>query len=192
MHAVMLDAATLGPEDLDFSPLEKVVDSLTCYQHTQANEIVVRLAQTQIAIVNKVVIDPSVLSQLPHIKHIVVLATGVNNIDLDAAAQVGISVQNCRAYGVDAVAQHCLMLMLTLSTRMLNYRRAISNGDWSRSKQFCMLDYPIESLAGKTLGIVGHGDLGQAVTQLARAFGMSILIAARPGQKAANGRLTLA
>jgi glycerate dehydrogenase len=121
-----------------------------------------------------------------------VLATGVNNIDLEAAKKLGISVQNCRAYGVDSVAQHCLMLMLTLSTKMLNYRRAINNGDWSRSGQFCLLDYPIESLAGKTLGIVGYGDLGKGVAHLARAFGMTILIASRQGQKPTHDRVTLA
>lgn len=192
MHGVLLDAATLGPEDLDLSPLEQVVGSLDCHQHTKPSQVVERLAQAQIAIVNKVTLDASMLTQLPHVKHIIVLATGVNNIDLEAAAQLGISVQNCRAYGVDAVAQHCLMMMLSLSTKMLSYRRAISNGDWSRSQQFCMLDYPIESLVGKTLGIVGYGDLGRGVANLARAFGMNILVAARQGQEVSDGRVSLA
>ncbi|MFT7177912.1 MAG: glycerate dehydrogenase [Oceanospirillaceae bacterium] len=192
MRAVLLDAATLGPEDLDFSHLQAAVGSLRCYPLTHAHEIVERLAGAQIALVNKVILDATCLSQLPQLKHIIVLATGVNNIDIEAAKKLGISVQNCRAYGVDSVAQHCLMLMLTLSTKMLNYRRAINNGDWSRSGQFCMLDFPIESLAGKTLGIVGYGDLGKGVANLARAFGMTILIAARQGQHPANGRIPLA
>jgi glycerate dehydrogenase len=192
MRAVLLDVATLGPENLDFSHLQAAVGSLSCYPLTHSHEIVERLAGAQIALVNKVTLDAKCLSKLPQLKHIIVLATGVNNIDIEAAKKLGISVQNCRAYGVDAVAQHCLMLMLTLSTKMLNYRRAINNGDWSRSEQFCMLDFPIESLAGKTLGIVGYGDLGKGVANLARAFGMTILIAARQGQHPANGRIPLA
>ena len=191
MQAVMLDAATLGPEDLDFNHLQAAVDGLRCYQHTQPDEVVERLANAHIALVNKVVLDAARLSQLPQLKHIIVLATGVNNIDLQAASKLGISVQNCRAYGVDSVAQHCLMMMLSLSTKMLNYRSAINNGDWSRSAQFCMLDYPIESLAGKTLGIVGYGDLGKGVANLAGAFGMTILIAARQGQEPSHGRMAL-
>jgi len=191
MDAVLLDGATLGPEDLDFSHLRAAVDSLRCYQHTQPYDVVERLADAHIALVNKVVLDATHLSQLPKLKHIIVLATGVNNIDVKAATKLGISVQNCRAYGVDSVAQHCLMMMLSLSTRMLSYRRSINNGDWSSSAQFCMLDYPVESLAGKTLGIVGYGDLGKGVANLARAFGMTILIAARQGQEPRNGRIPL-
>jgi len=182
MDAVILDAGTLGSDDLDFSSLRVTVDSLVCYPQTQASDVLRRLAGVDIVLVNKVVLDASILSQLPQLKHIIVLATGVNNIDLKAAKRLGISVQNCRAYGVESVAQHCLMLMLSLSTRMLSYRRAINSGDWSKSPQFCMLDYPVESLAGKTLGIVGYGDLGKGVADLALAFGMTILIAQRQGQ----------
>ena len=191
MDAVLLDGATLGPEDLDFGPLRATVGSLRCYQHTQPYDVVERLGDAHIVLVNKVVLDATHLSQLPQLKHIIVLATGVNNIDVKAAKKLGISVQNCRAYGVDSVAQHCLMMMLSLSTRMLSYRRSINNGGWSSSAQFCMLDYPVESLAGKTLGIVGYGDLGKGVANLARAFGMTILIAARQGQEPRHGRIPL-
>ena len=191
MQVVLLDAETLGPDDLDFSPIRVLNHDLWCHQSTQPDEVVKRLAHAQIVLVNKVVLDAPCLDQLPQLKHIIVLATGVNNIDLAATARLGISVQNCRAYGVESVAQHCLMLMLNLSTKMLNYRRAINNGDWSRSKQFCLLDHPVESLTGKTLGIVGYGDLGKGVADLARAFGMNILIASRMGQKPSAGRIPL-
>ena len=191
MDAVLLDGATLGPEDLDFGALRAAVDGLRCYQHTQPYDVVERLEDAHMALVNKVVLDATHLSQLPQLKHIIVLATGTNNIDVKAAKKLGISVQNCRAYGVDSVAQHCLMMMLSLSTRMLSYRRSINNGDWSSSAQFCMLDYPVESLAGKTLGIVGYGDLGKGVANLARAFGMTILISARQGQEPRHGRIPL-
>tara|TARA_B100000767_G_scaffold269452_1_gene291331 strand:+ start:481 stop:1434 length:954 start_codon:yes stop_codon:yes gene_type:complete len=192
MRTVLLDSATLGPKDLDFSDIKAAIKSLVCYQYTHPDEVLMRLARAEIALVNKVVLDAKHLSQLPHLKHIIVLATGVNNIDLEMAKKLGISVQNCQAYSVSAVAQHCLMLMLSLSTKMLSYRRAINNGEWSTSKQFCMLDYPIESLEGKTLGIVGHGDLGKGVADLARAFGMTVVIAARQGCKPIHGRIPLA
>jgi len=120
-----------------------------------------------------------------------VAATGVNNVDLVAAEELGISVQNCRAYGVESVAQHSLMLMLALSTRLLEYRSAIEQGAWSRSAHFCMLNFPVESLAGKTLGIVGYGELGKGVARLAQAFGMNIKIAARPGEAVPAGRYSL-
>ena len=116
MDAVLLDGATLGPGDLNFKVIQVAVGNLRCHQHTQPGEIVARLAGAHIALVNKVDLGATHFAQLPQLKHIIVLATGVNNIDVKAAKKFGISVQNCRAYGVDSVAQHCLMLMLSLST----------------------------------------------------------------------------
>ena len=192
MHAALLDLSSLGPGDLDFSALEASVESLDYYDHTTgAEQTVARLQGKQIAIVNKVLLTADVLAQLPELKHIQVAATGTNNVDLDYAKQHGITVQNCQAYGVDSVAQHTLMLMLTLSTRLLDYRQAVQQGDWSRSQNFCLLDYPVESLAGKTLGIVGYGELGQGVARLAEAFGMQVKIATRPGQASYGERLAL-
>ena len=192
MHAALLDLSSLGPGDLDFSALEDAVQSLHYYDHTSGVEQTVeRLQGKQIAIVNKVLLTAEVLSQLPELRHIQVAATGTNNVDLDYAKQHGITVQNCQAYGVDSVAQHSLMLMLTLSTRLLDYRQAVQRGDWSRSQNFCLLDYPVESLAGKTLGIVGYGELGQGVARLAEAFGMQVTIATRPGQASYGERIAL-
>ena len=192
MHAALLDLSSLGPSDLDFSALEGAVESLRYYDHTQgAEQTIERLQGKQIAIVNKVLLNAEVLAQLPELKHIQVAATGTNNVDLDYAKQHGITVQNCQAYGVDSVAQHTLMLMLTLSTRLLDYRQAVQQGDWSTSQNFCLLDYPVESLAGKTLGIVGYGELGQGVARLAEAFGMQVKIATRPGQASYGERIAL-
>ncbi len=98
MQVVMLDAETLGLEDLDFRPLEAVAEGLSCYQNTQPDEVLDRLAQAQVVLVNKVILDASCLSQLPHLKHIIVLATGVNNIDLQAAKQLGISRAQSQDY----------------------------------------------------------------------------------------------
>jgi glycerate dehydrogenase len=111
-----------------------------------------------------------------HVKLICVVATGANNIDLDACADLGIIVTNCQCYSTDSVAQHVLGLMLNLSSRMLDYNRAVADGAWHESSQFCLLDYPIRELAGKTLGIVGYGTLGRRVSELATAFGMSVSV----------------
>ena len=191
MRAVFLDLDSLGPNDLSLDPLYAAVTQLQCHTITPPEQVLARLACAQVAIVNKVVLDRHILTQLPQLKHIVVAATGVNNVDLVAAEEFGISVQNCRAYGVESVTQHCLMLMLALSTRLLEYRAAVQQGAWSRSAHFCMLDYPVESLAGKTLGVVGYGELGKGVARLAEAFGMNIKIAARPGEAVPAGRHSL-
>jgi glycerate dehydrogenase len=191
MRAVFLDLATLGATDLDINPLYTSLTQLDCYELTTPEQVLPRLAEARLVIVNKVKLDRRILSQLPRLKHVIVAATGVNNVDLEAAAQLGISVQNCRAYGVESVAQHCLMLMLTLSTKLLQYRQALAQGDWSRSPHFCMLDYPVENLSGKTLGIVGYGELGRGVAQLAQAFGMNIMIASRPNQAIQDNRVSL-
>jgi len=191
MRAAFLDLSSLGPSDLDFSALQASVKCLHSYDHTRPQEVLERLQGMDIAIVNKVVLNAEILAQLPQLKHILVAATGANNVDLNQARQLGISVQNCQAYGVDSVAQHALMLMLTLSTRLLDYRDAIQQGKWSQSRNFCLLDFPVESLAGKTLGIVGYGELGKGVARLAEAFGMQVLIATRPGQASYDERLSL-
>ena len=192
MQSAFLDISSLGPQDLDLAPLESAVDSLTCYDHTPPERVVERLQGVDLVMVNKVVLSAEVLQQLPNLKHIAIAATGANNIDLEAARKPGISVQNGQAYGVDSVAQHTLMLILTLTTRLLDYRQAIQAGAWSQSPHFCLLDFPVESLAGKTLGIVGYGELGQAVGRLAEAFGMQVCVAARSGQANVNGRISLA
>src|SRR5690606_16203479 len=102
------------------------------------------------------------------------------NVDLAAAKARGIVVCNCQAYGTSAVAQHTLMLMLNLATSFLSYQRALQQGQWQKASQCCLLDAPIVELSGKTLGIVGYGELGHAVAKLAEAFGMKVLMPALP------------
>lgn len=179
MKAVFLD--TLSLDDLDLSPLAACVDELVCYPVTEADQVAERIAGFDLVITNKVVLDGACIRQARTLKLICVVATGVNNVDLAAASARGIPVCNAQGYGVHSVAQHVLGLMLALHTRLLDYDRAVRRGDWSRSRQFCLLDYPILELHGRTLGIVGYGALGQEVARLARCFGMQVLVAARPG-----------
>jgi glycerate dehydrogenase len=102
-----------------------------------------------------------------------------------------VTVCNCRAYGTPSVAQHTLLLMLALATRLSDYQQAVRTGAWQQASQFCLLDFPIMELQGKTLGLLGHGELGSAVGRLAEAFGMRVLLGALPGRPARGDRLPL-
>lgn len=179
MHKmVFLDAASLPSVDL--TPLQQPGFELQTYPHSDRPELAGRLAGATVAIVNKVVLDASILAALPDLKLICVTATGINNIDLAAASRAGISVCNARDYALAAVPQHCMALLLALTNQLLPYQQAIARGDWSKSPQFCLLDYPIRQLRGLHFAVIGYGGLGQATAELARAFGMQVLIAERP------------
>ncbi|WP_341707464.1 2-hydroxyacid dehydrogenase [Halopseudomonas sp.] len=183
LSTVFLDRATLDLGDLDLSALEAACASFTSYSGTTPAEAAERMAGQQVVITNKVVIDRALMQANPQLKLILIAATGTNNVDLQAARELGIVVCNCQAYGTPAVAQHTLMLMLVLITRFESYRQAVREGAWQRSSQFCLLDYPIGELSGRTLGILGFGELGQAVGRLAEAFGMRVLVGALPGRE---------
>ena len=184
--AVLLDRETLDLGDLDFSALERATGSLKSFDRTDPSEVIDRIGEASIVIVNKVVLDAQVLAACPSLQLICVVATGVNNIDTDAARAHGVTIVNCRAYGTDSVAQHTLTLMLALATSLCPYRDAVRAGRWEQAPNFCFLDYPIIELAGRRLLIVGHGELGSAVGRLAEAFGMQISIAERPGRAEAR------
>ncbi|MCT8124855.1 D-2-hydroxyacid dehydrogenase [Alishewanella sp. BS5-314] len=175
---VFADAATLG--DADLSALHLANCQLQVYAHSSADELPARLQDADIAIVNKCRLDAALIAKLPRLKAIMVAATGMDNIDLQAARAAGIQVFNVTDYAGTAVPQHVFALLLALSNQLFSYSTAVQRGDWSRSQSFCLLDYPIFELAGKTMVIVGYGVLGQATAALARAFGMKVLIAERP------------
>lgn len=177
MKAVFLDYQSLDQNDLDFSALAALFDEWVLYPATDQQALHQRICDADVVISNKVVIDAAAMQQAAQLKLILISATGSNNIDLAHAKAQGIVVCNCQAYGTSAVAQHTLMLMLALSTSLLQYHQAVQQGQWNRAQQFCLLDFPIVELAGKTLGIVGYGDLGQAVAKLARAFDMRVQVA---------------
>lgn len=189
-HAVILDAKSLGP-DIDLTTIRKQVDHLTVYGQSSTTEARERLADTEIAIVNKVVLDAKTLAALPKLSLICVLATGLNNIDLEAAKAQGVTVKNVSAYGTASVSQHTLMLMLALANRLPCYQRALTGGEWQQSDFFCLQDFPTLQLAGKNLVMVGQGELGSEVARLAEAFGMKVTFAARPGNEANDKRPTL-
>lgn len=191
MRAVFLDGETLG-EDVDLSATREQFGELVIHPHTDAGEVAQRIQGFDVVIVNKVPVtrrDLTAGDTPPGL--IAVVATGVNNIDLDACRELDVTVANCRGYGTDSVAQHTLCLMLALSTRLLDYHDAVDAGDWHRARQFCLLNFPVRELAGRTLGIVGLGTLGSRVAELARAFGMDVLVAQRPGGEPRPDRVPL-
>ncbi|MEO4046255.1 2-hydroxyacid dehydrogenase [Pseudomonas sp. CAU 1711] len=190
-RAVFLDQASLDLGDLDMGPLEQCFGELIRYPRSGAGQVVERLRGAQVAISNKVRLDAASLAACPELKLILVAATGTNNIDLAAARARGITVANCQGYGTASVAQHALALLLALATRLPDYQAAIRDGAWQRAEQFCLLDFPIVELAGKTLGILGHGELGGAFARLAEALGMRVLYGALPGRPPRAERLAL-
>ncbi|MCA1772758.1 MAG: D-2-hydroxyacid dehydrogenase [Halomonas sp.] len=189
-NAVILDAESLGPQ-IDLTAIRQAVSHLEVFGQSTPQQARERLANADIAIVNKVVLDAETLKQLPSLKLICVLATGLNNIDLETADAQGIAVKNVTAYGTASVSQHTLMLMLTLANRLPLYQRDVAAGAWQNSDFFCLQHYPTMQLSGKHLVMVGQGELGSEVARLAEALGMCVTFAARPGNEANDTRASL-
>jgi len=176
-QGVFLDRASVDIGDLDLGPIESTLDHWVWHDQTHPAEIAERIAGAQVVVCNKVPLRTDALRAAKGLQLICVTATGINNIDLETARQCGITVCNVRGYATPSVVQHVFTLTLALTTRLLDYNNAVRNGQWQNSNQFCLLDYPIAELAGKTLGIIGYGELGQAVAKVGVAFGMRILVA---------------
>ncbi|BDS05138.1 glycerate dehydrogenase [Oceaniferula spumae] len=181
---VFLDTATTDRDDLDLSSLESL-GQLTYHPLTSPQQTAERLEKATIAITNKVVIGGDVLEKCPNLKLICVAATGVNCIDLDAAERHGVPVLNVSGYSTDSVAQHVFAMMLSLATSL--HRYAPESEKWAESPMFTRLDYPIFALAGKTLGIVGLGNIGQKVAEIAQAIGMKVVAYARENAESSGG-----
>ena len=189
MKAVFLDYASLDQNDLNFKNLESAFDEWEIYPSTAPEQLLERIQNVDVIISNKVVVNAEAIQQCSQLKLILISATGTNNIDLVQAKKQGVVVCNCQAYGTSAVAQHTLMLMLNLATAFKQYDRAVQNGEWNKASQFCLLDYPIIELEGKTLGILGYGELGKAVAKLAEVFGMKVLVGALPNRPLQENRI---
>ena len=192
MKAVFLDYESLDQHDLDLSALEASFDTLSLYPSTSQVQLLERVQHADVIISNKVIVDAATIQQCLNLKLILISATGTNNIDLIQARAQGIVVCNCQGYGTSAVAQHTLTLMLALATSLLQYDRAVQQGQWNKSPIFCLLDFPIVELEGKTLGILGYGELGQAVAKLAEAFGMKVLVGSLPNRPSDSSRIPFA
>jgi glycerate dehydrogenase len=151
------------------------------YPATRIEQTVTRLKDATIAITNKVLLHREALEQLPKLKMVAVAATGTDNVDIASCNERGIVVSNIRNYSVHTVPEHVFMLVLALRRNLLAFRADLRNGAWQKSEQFCLFTHPVRDLHGSTLGIIGHGAIGQAVAQIAVAFGMNVLFAEHKG-----------
>lgn len=185
-NSVFLDKASLRPDDLDFSNLEQT-GQWQFYDFTDESDVVERIRDAEVVIANKTPLNKNALQQAKNLKLIVIAATGVNNVDLDACRELGIAVCNCQSYGNDSVVQHAFAMIFALANRLAANHHA-AQSDWPGASQFCVLDHLPMQLAGKKLGIVGYGALGQKAAEVGKALGMDVLVSARKGQPAAEGR----
>ncbi|HKK75645.1 MAG TPA: D-2-hydroxyacid dehydrogenase [Saprospiraceae bacterium] len=173
INIVYPDAHTLNPGDLDWMPLQKL-GHLQAYEHTPADQVVERLKEADIVLVNKVKINAEILDQLPRLRCICVTATGYNNVDTEAARERDIPVCNAVGYSTPAVAQHVFALLLEMTNRVGAHARSVRAGDWSGQPHFAYWLETLDELYGKTMGIYGFGRIGQAVAKIAMAFGMQV------------------
>ena len=173
MKIVILDGFTANPGDLSWKGLEEL-GTLTVYDRTKPEETIARAAEADIVLTNKVIINREVMAQLPQLKYIGVLATGYNVVDIEAAHERGIIVTNVPAYSTESVAQMVFAHLLTVTNRTEHYAIQNRQGRWSKNPDFCYWDFPHLELAGKTFGIVGLGNIGRRVAEIALAFGMQV------------------
>jgi len=191
MHGVFLDIATVDRGDLDLEPVRSALDQWTAYPETTREEIRQRIGNADIVISNKTRLGSHDLRSAEKLKLVCIAATGTNNVDLDTAQALDITVCNVTAYATASVVEHVFSMLLILVRRLDAYREAVHAGRWQQAGEFCLLDYPIRELAGMTLGIIGYGELGQAVATMGKAFGMRILIAERADNLPRPGRMAL-
>lgn len=173
MKIVVLDGYTLNPGDLTWGDLEKLGD-LIVYDRTPEEKIVERIGNAEVIFVNKLKISRETLEQT-NVKYIGVLATGYNVIDVASAKQKGILVSNIPTYGTASVAQMVFALLLEICHHVGFHDTAVKSGKWTNNPDFCFWDYPLIELAGKTMGIIGYGRIGQTTGVIAQAFGMKVL-----------------
>lgn len=174
MKIVILDGYTENPGDLSWNGFEQL-GSLTVYDRTEEKDIVSRIGDAQAVITNKTPITRDTLNACQNIQYIGVLATGYNVVDIEAAKERGIPVCNIPTYGTAAVGQFAIALLLEICHRIGHHDKAVHEGRWQNSPDWCFWDYPLIELAGKTMGIIGFGRIGQATGRIAQAMGMKVL-----------------
>ena len=178
MKIVVLDGYTLNPGDLTWKKLEQLGE-LTVYERTSAEHVYERAMEAAIVLTNKTPLSSEVINKLTSLKYIGVLATGYNVVDVDAAKRKGILVANVPGYGINSVAQLTFALLLELCHHVQRHSDGVMGGKWSRSADWCYWDYPLIELANKTFGIIGFGNIGRSVANIASAFGMNIIANSR-------------
>ena len=173
MNIVVLDGYTANPNDLSWEPLE-AFGKLTIYDRTSADELIKRAQDADIILTNKCRLKEEELKQLPKLKYIGVLATGFNNIDIEYAHNHGIVVSNIPSYSTESVVQMTFAHIFNITNQISHYASEVRAGQWSQNPDFCYWNTPLQELAGRTLGIIGLGNIGMRVAQVAHCLGMDV------------------
>lgn len=177
MKIVVLDGYTLNSGDLDWKGLE-AIGECTVYDRTSltdVQEVIDRIGDAEIVFTNKTPLPKVVFESCPNIRYVGVLATGYNVVDVEAAKEHGVPVTNIPTYGTDAVGQFAIALLLEICHHIGHHNEAVHSGKWENNADWCFWDYPLIELAGKTMGIIGYGRIGQATGRIAQALGMKVL-----------------
>lgn len=176
---VVLDGYVANPGDFSWGPLLDMGDCQVYERTDSREELLERATGAEVILTDKVPINADILSALPDLRFISVLATGYNIVDIPACRQRGVVVSNVPNYSTESVAQHTFALLLQMLNHTDEYTREVAEGAWSRSRDFTLFLSPIREIAGMTIGIIGYGMIGQAVARIARAFGMKVLVSTR-------------
>jgi glycerate dehydrogenase len=192
MRGVFLDLGTVSHGDLDTGSLLATLPSLVIHEQTPQQEVAARIAGCEVVLLNKCRISREMMAANPQLRLIALTATGVDNVDVAAARELGIGVANLVDYCTPSVVQHVFAVLLSLTHRLPEYDRLSRSGGWGRADRFSVFPFPIRELRGRMITIVGFGALGQGVARVAEAFGMLVRVANRPGAERQPGRLDLA
>jgi glycerate dehydrogenase len=179
---VILESYTVNPGDLSWDSFAEFGE-VKIYDRTLEGEVVERIGDAEYIFVNKFHVTEEILDKCPDLKYIGVLATGYNNVDVKACKERNIVVCNIPSYGTSAVAQHVFALILEISNHVYEHSKSVFDGVWSKKPDFCYWEHPIIELSGKTMGIIGFGNIGQAVSKIAIAFGMDVVYYSRSPHK---------
>jgi len=174
MKIVILDGYTENPGDLSWEGIEKFGD-LTVYDRTPEDKVIERISGAEIVFTNKTPVSKAAIESNPKLQFIGVLATGYNIVNVAAAKEAGVVVSNIPTYGTDAVAQYAMALLLEMCHHVGEHSDCVKAGEWTNNKDWCFWNHPLIELAGKTLGVIGFGRIGQRTAEIAMAFGMNIL-----------------
>lgn len=183
MNIVILDQGTIARSDLRWDGLEKL-GTVTAYDESTPEEAMDRAKEAEALFTSKVRISAEIMDNAPNLRYIGTLATGFDNIDVEAARERGIACTNIPAYSTEAVAQHTIGLILEATNHIGMYSDMVHEGKWAEARDFCLVSEPLTLLSGMSLGIVGYGNIGKAVAKIAEALGMEILIYSRDGDAA--------
>lgn len=174
MKIVVLDGYTLNPGDLSWEGFERLGEFI-CYDRTPADQVAARIADAQVVLTNKTPVTRESINTCKNMQYIGVLATGYNIVDVEAAKEKGVVVANIPTYGTTAVAQFAFALLLDICHHVGYHAGTVAAGRWAESADWCYWDYPLVELAGKTMGIIGFGKIGQNTAKIATAFGMNVM-----------------